>query len=119
VGNLFVAETGSFPPITGAPDLVGYKVVQVDRDTGAVSDFITHTSNTVEDIFNPNGFNKPIDVKFQDGTMFIVDFGVFEPGLGLAEPGTGKVWTVSPTTVPVDSNHPGHPVIHQDGSLLA
>ncbi|ACL62919.1 glucose/sorbosone dehydrogenase-like protein [Methylobacterium nodulans] len=98
VGDLFVAETGSFVPVTGAQDLVGYKVVQVDRDTGTVSDFITHTSNTVDDIFDPNGFNKPIDIKFQDSTMFIVDFGVFEPGLNLAQPETGKVWILSPTT---------------------
>ncbi|WP_245266710.1 sorbosone dehydrogenase family protein [Bradyrhizobium sp. WSM1743] len=114
VGDLFVAETGSFVPVTGAQDLVGYKVVQVDPTTGAVTDFITHTSNTVEDIFDPNGFNKPIDVKFQDGTMFIVDFGVFEPGLNLAEPGTGKVWILSPTIT--DPNDPTH---HHDGALLA
>jgi glucose/arabinose dehydrogenase len=114
VGDLFVAETGAFVPVTGAQQFAGYKVVQVDRDTGAVSDFITHTSNTVEDIFDPNGFNKPIDIKFQDDTMFIVDFGVFEPGLNLAEPGTGKIWILSPTT-----DDPNDPVHHHDGALLA
>jgi hypothetical protein len=119
VGDLFVAETGSFPPITGAPDFIGYKVVQVNRDTGAVSDFIAHTSNTVENLFDPNGFNKPIDVKFQDGAMFIVDFGVFEPGIGLSEPGSGKVWIVTPTAPPDDPNHSAHPVAHHDGLLLA
>ncbi|WP_213288069.1 glucose/sorbosone dehydrogenase-like protein [Bradyrhizobium sp. sGM-13] len=109
VGDLFVAETGSFVPVTGAQEFVGYSVVQVDRDTGAVSDFIVHTSNTADDIFDPEGFNKPIDVKFQEDTMFIVDFGVFEPGLELAEPGTGKVWILAP------GQHDGH----HDGLLLA
>ncbi|WP_445505319.1 hypothetical protein [Microvirga sp. G4-2] len=97
VGDLFVAATGSLVPITGAQEFVGYEVDQVDRATGESSDFITQVANTPENIFDPNGFNKPIDVKFQDGTMFIVDFGVYEPGLDLAEPGTGKVWTVTPT----------------------
>jgi hypothetical protein len=96
-GNLFVAETGSFVPVTGAQAFVGYKVVQVDPDTGQVSDFIVNTGDTPEEIFEPTGFNKPIDVKFQDGTMFIVDFGVYEPGLNLAQANTGKVWTVTPT----------------------
>jgi hypothetical protein len=100
VGDLFVAETGSFVPVTGAQAFVGYKVVQVDRETGTVSDFIVNEGDTVEEIFDPSGFNKPIDVKFQDGTMFIVDFGVYEPGLGLAQPGTGKVWTVSAAAAP-------------------
>jgi hypothetical protein len=97
-GNLFVAETGSFVPVTGAQAFVGYKVVQVDPDIGQVSDFIVNTGDTPEEIFEPTGFNKPIDVKFQDGTMFIVDFGVYEPGLDLAQANTGKVWTVTPTT---------------------
>jgi hypothetical protein len=29
--------------------------------------------------FEPNGFNKPIDVRFHSPEMFIVDFGVFAP----------------------------------------
>jgi len=27
--------------------------------------------------------------------MLIVDFGVFEPGLGISQSGTGKVWIVA------------------------
>lgn len=107
-GNLFVAETGSFVPVTGAQAFVGYKVVQVDPETGQVSDFIVNTGDTPEEIFEPTGFNKPIDVKFQDGTMFIVDFGVYEPGLDLAQANTGKVWTVAPTTPePPDDDEAG------------
>lgn len=95
VGDLFVAETGSFVPISGAEQFVGYRVVRVDRQSGQVSDFVVNTGRTAEQIFNPAGFNKPMDVKFLGELMFIVDFGVYEPGLHLMQPGTGKVWIVS------------------------
>ena len=96
VGDIFVAETGSFPPVTGASEFAGYKVVRVNRRTGQVSDFIAHPEDsTADEIFDPSGFNKPIDVKFRSGLMYIVDFGVFEPAPNLQQPGTGKVWVVS------------------------
>lgn len=93
MGDIFIAETGSIPPGTGATSLVGYKVARIDRSTGAVSDFIAHTSNTMASVFDPSGFNKPIDVKFRGPNMFIVDFGVFAPAK--PTPGTGKIWMVS------------------------
>lgn len=92
-GDLFVAETGSFVPVTGATEFTGFRVVRVDRG-GQVSNFITNTGTTAATIFDPAGFNKPIDVKFRGDVMLIVDFGVFEPGLQLQQPGTGKVWAV-------------------------
>lgn len=95
VGDLFVAETGSFVPITGAQQFTGYKVVRVDRGSGRVTDFIVNQGDTAEELFDPASFNKPIDVKFRDEVMFIVDFGVFEPGLNLMQPRTGKVWVVT------------------------
>lgn len=94
VGELFVAYTGSFIPITGAVEFAGYKVVRVDPNSGAVRDFVVNTGTTAASVFDPNGFNKPIDVKFQGDAMLIVDFGVFEPGLGIIQPGTGKLWAV-------------------------
>lgn len=102
VGDLFVAETGSFVPITGALEFRGYKVVRVDRATGESTDFVVNDGDTVEELFEPEGFNKPIDVKFADDVMFIVDFGVFEPGLELAKPGTGKVWLVAADDEPIN-----------------
>lgn len=93
MGDVFVAETGSIPPGTGATSLIGYKVARIDRSTGAVSDFIAHTSNDTATIFEPNGFNKPIDVKFRGSAMFIADFGVFAPAK--PTPGSGKVWMVT------------------------
>lgn len=94
-GDLFVAETGAFVPVTSAQEFSGYKVVRVDRDTGAVSDFIANRGTTPDELFDPEGFNKPIDVKFWREFMFVVDFGVFEPGLMIQEPNTGKLWLVS------------------------
>ncbi len=94
VRDIFIAETGSIPPGTGATSLVGFKVARIDRSTGAVSDFIAHTSNDAATINEPNGFNKPIDVKFRGSNMFIADFGVFAPAT--PTPGTGKIWMVSP-----------------------
>jgi hypothetical protein len=44
VRDMFVAETGSFPPITGAEEFAGYKVVRVNRQDGQVTDFIVHKS---------------------------------------------------------------------------
>jgi hypothetical protein len=95
IGDIFVAETGAFVPVTGARQFAGYKVVRVNRRNGQVRDFVVNTGETPEEIFDPENFNKPIDVKFKDGTMLIVDFGVYEPGLFLQQPGTGKVWRVS------------------------
>ena len=95
VGDIFVAETGSIVPITGADRFVGYKVVRVDHNTGEVHDFIVNTGSTADEIFNPDSFNKPIDVKFQEQLMLVVDFGIWEPALGLFQPSTGKIWIVS------------------------
>lgn len=92
-GEVFVAETGSFVPVTGATEFTGFKVVRVDR-SGHASDFIAHSSQTQSVIFDPDGFNKPIDVKFDGDAMLVVDFGVFEPGLGLQQENSGKLWAV-------------------------
>ena len=101
-GDIFIAETGSLPPATGATSLIGYKIARIDRATGVVSDFIAHSDQSQSTIFptSPSNcpvtsFNKPIDVKFQGPNMFIADMGCFFPGPTTA--GTGKIWMVSPT----------------------
>jgi hypothetical protein len=93
-GDLFIAETGSLPPGTGASTLTGYKVARVNRATGAETDFITHTANDQKTVFDPAGLNKPIDVKFRASKMYIADFGVFVPAPPM--PGSGKIWVVEP-----------------------
>jgi hypothetical protein len=89
-GDIFIAETGSIPTGTGAGTLTGFKVARIDRGSGKVSDFITHTSNDQATIFAVNGFNKPIDVRFSGPEMFIVDFGVSTPAP--RTPNSGKIW---------------------------
>jgi hypothetical protein len=94
MGDIFIAETGSFPPGTGATALTGYKVARIDRKTGLVTDFVTHPTNTTAEIFVPNGFNKPIDVRFRGPEMFIVDFGDLLPGVANVA-NSGKIWKVT------------------------
>jgi hypothetical protein len=91
-GDIFIAETGSIPTGTGATSLTGFKVARIDRQSGEVSDFITHPTNERAVIFEPDGFNKPIDVRFRGPEMFIVDFGVSAPEPAMAN--SGKVWKV-------------------------
>ncbi len=92
-GDIFIAETGSLPPGTGAAALIGYKVARIDRSTGQVSDFIAHTSNAQAVIFQAGGFNKPIDVRFHGPDMYIVDMGIFPPAP--LTPNSGTIWRVS------------------------
>jgi glucose/arabinose dehydrogenase len=93
-GDIFIAETGSFPPGTGATALTGYKVARIDRGTGLVTDFVTHPMNTQAVIFVANGFNKPIDVRFRGSEMFVVDFGDLLPGV-FNVANSGKIWKVT------------------------
>ena len=108
-GDIFIAETGSIPTGTGATSLTGFKVARIDRQTGEVSDFITHPTNEQGVIFEADGFNKPIDVRFRGPEMFIVDFGVFAPAP--VTPNTGKVWKVVRGRVCAAG---GNPVIEMD-----
>jgi glucose/arabinose dehydrogenase len=117
VGDMFVAETGAFVPATGAQQFAGYKVVRVDRATRTASDFIAHRTDTSDDIFAPNGFNKPIDVKFRGATMFVVDFGVFEPGSRLMVPRTGKVWMVELSAVGAGEQLTTSPITSRPGTI--
>jgi hypothetical protein len=107
-GDIFIAETGAFPPGTGATVLSGYKVARIDRSTGLVTDFVSHPNcpsasmlcqNTIFPLNqqgNPvlDAFNKPIDVRFRGPEMFIVDFGVLLPGT-YNSPNSGKIWKVT------------------------
>jgi hypothetical protein len=90
-GDIFIAETGSLPPGTGATARTGYKVARIDRNTGVVSDFVVHPQNTDSVIFVPNGFCRPIDVHFRGPEMFIVDFG----SANRNPPVPGKIWKVT------------------------
>ena len=93
--NLFVTESGSFSPQTGAFTFTGYKVSRFDETTGEQFDFIVNEGSTPEELFVPTKFNKPVVTQFIGNQLAIVDLGVVEPGINLFQSGTGKVWLLS------------------------
>jgi glucose/arabinose dehydrogenase len=97
-GDLLMVRTGSLPPSTGATSLVGYDVISVNPRSGQVNEFLTHTSNSPSAVFDSSSFDKPLDVQFRGNRMFIVDFGVFNPGISggdPTDPNSGKIWVVT------------------------
>src|SRR5262249_28419810 len=95
VRDLFVAESGAIVPLTGAQEYAGYKVVRVDPRTGRTSDFITPVAAIPDRLFTAGGYHRPVDVKFRGKPMYIVDFGAFEPGIGIQRPASGRIWVVT------------------------
>jgi hypothetical protein len=104
VGDAFVAETGSFPPVTGAATFFGYRVTRVDMETGKVTVFLANKSGLPAFVSGKPGINKPIDVKFDPDhpeRMLVLDFGAFlpPPGTeqapgGVFQPNSGVIWLV-------------------------
>ncbi|HHY76333.1 MAG TPA: hypothetical protein GX500_06150 [Firmicutes bacterium] len=96
-GKMYVAAFGAGDPATGVTgEITGSKVVTLDLATGEVQDFAYNRSLKPAGR-NLSGLNHPIDVKFgPDGSMYIVDFGVFEVNgqVPNAVPGTGVIWRV-------------------------
>ena len=93
---MFIAAFGAdlHPSVVG--EITGSKVVTLDLATGKVEDFAYNRSRK-QSGQEPLGLNHPIDVKFgPDGSMYIVDFGVFEINgqVPNAVPGTGVIWRV-------------------------
>lgn len=95
MGNMFIAETGAFAPTTGATQFTGHKIVRVDLQAGTSHDFLMNTGANPAQLFDPTNFNKPIDVRFRDATMLVVDLGVFVPSLNLVAPASGKIWALA------------------------
>lgn len=91
-GDLFVTESGSFGPQTGAFEFTGYKVSRIDRVTGAEVNFVVNQGTTPDELFVPQKMNKPVSAVFAGDRLAIVDLGVLEPGIDLFQSGTGKVW---------------------------
>lgn len=96
-GKMFIAAFGAGDPATGVVgEVTGSKVVTLDLATGKVEDFAYNRSRKPAGR-NLSGLNHPVDVKFgPDGSMYIVDFGVFEINgqVPNAVPETGVVWRV-------------------------
>ena len=96
-GDLFVTESGSFGPQTGAFAFTGYKVSRVSRATGDEVDFVVNVGSTADELFDPAKMNKPVSAVFTGDRLAIVDLGVLEPGINLFQSGTGKVWLLTNT----------------------
>ena len=93
--SLFVTESGSFSPQTGAFDFTGYKVARYDNVTGEKTDFLVNEGDDALSLFVPEKMNKPVSVAFMGDMLLVVDLGVLEPGIDLFQANTGKVWVVA------------------------
>ena len=100
-GDIYVAEYGSHGPLTLGPAApyrgIGHKISKVDRNTGAVSTFVSNKSGLPTFITGAGGFGRPVDVRFgADRSMYILDIGVSDPNnLAQLIPYTGMIWRVT------------------------
>lgn len=102
VGEAFVAQFGDLTPTTGkvmAP--VGFKVVRVDPETGAVEDFAVNRGqrNGPASLLGTGGLERPIAARFDAAgeALYVVDFGVMtvEGGGPVPRAGTGVLWRIT------------------------
>ena len=74
----------------------GFRVQQVNLETGAIQDFLINTSGKPASA--TGGLERPIQLEYNpDGALYVVDFGVVNiSSQGLfAEEHTGVVWRVT------------------------
>jgi glucose/arabinose dehydrogenase len=100
-GDAFVALFGDIAPVTTPRQVfpAGYKIVRVDPDSGAISDFaVNRTQGPASKLFH-GGFERPSHCAFgPDGALYVVDFGEIkiapEKGGIRIKQGTGSVWRI-------------------------
>lgn len=101
VGDAYIAEFGSFGPITmgqSAPfSGISHRVSRIDMSTGSVHTFVINRSGIPSYFTGEGGFGRPVDVVFgQDGAMYILDYGVSDRrNLNQILPNTGVIWRVT------------------------
>ncbi len=103
-GQAFVTQFGDMAPGVGKVlGPVGFKVVRVDVETGAVHDFAVNRAelNGPASWVGGAGLERPVAARFSpDGTaLYVVDFGVMTVDLERPWPvrDTGVVWRISRT----------------------
>lgn len=103
-GDLFVAQFGTFAPVTTGVNVrpVGFRVVRVNMRTKEVEDFATNDLPGPAYINQQDGFNRLVDVAFApDTSLYVLDWGastLTEKGLELV-PTTGMVWRIFPASM--------------------
>ena len=104
-GKAFIAQFGDMAPGVGKVlSPVGYKVIQVEVETGAVHDFAVNKGETngPASWLSTGGLERPINLRFDPtGTaLYVVDFGVMTTRDGTARPrlGTGVLWRITRTS---------------------
>jgi hypothetical protein len=102
VGEAFVAEFGDLSPFSGPlAGRVGFKVVRVDPESGAIEDFAVNKGrrNGPASKLGSGGFERPISARFSpDGrSLYVVDFGILTATAEGFEPrkGTGVLWKIT------------------------
>lgn len=100
-GQAFVALFGDLAPVTTVRQVVpsGFKVVRVDPESGAITDFaVNRTQGPASKLFH-GGFERPSHCAFgPDGALYVVDFGEIkiapEKGGIRIKQGTGALWRI-------------------------
>lgn len=102
VGDAFVALFGDESPFTGKLlHPVGFKVVRVNVQTGAIEDFAVNRGSRggPASQLGGAGLERPIAVRFDPaGTaLYVVDFGVLNhpKKRAVPHPGTGVLWRIT------------------------
>ena len=101
VGEAFIALFGDQAPKTGkVENPVGFKVVRVDVNNGAIEDFAVNKGRKggPASFIGGGGLERPIAARFSpDGrALYVVDFGVLTKSEQGAHPvrGTGVLWRI-------------------------
>jgi glucose/arabinose dehydrogenase len=100
-GQAFVAEFGDMSPDVGkVVSPVGFDVVRVDLETGAIEQFARNEGEQLGPAsrIGGRGLERPIAVRFEPGerALYVVDFGILrmtDQGPD-PEPGTGRLWRI-------------------------
>lgn len=101
VGQAFIAQFGDQAPVTGKVlGPVGFKVVRVNVETGAIEDFALNRGkdNGPASLIGGGGLERPVAARFSpDGrSLYVVDFGVLlmKGNDAVPKPGTGVLWRI-------------------------
>ncbi|MEX2273844.1 MAG: PQQ-dependent sugar dehydrogenase [Vicinamibacterales bacterium] len=98
-GDVFIAQFGTFAPVTTGINVqpLGFRVVRLDMRTRESHDFARNQLPGPAYLNGQEGFNRPVDVVFgPDSSLYVVDWGastINDTGL-ILYPGTGVVWRI-------------------------